>query len=168
MSNDEGMTTPNGVSRLTISFIEESIIDQLMNRNYTLSDKPDIGVYYYIKVAQKTELTGGTTVGLYAGNPYYYGYYGGYSYYTTGVQEVDYTEGTLIIELVDMSQNKAIWRGVGTQSVTQSTVTDKQIQQIVNSIFFSYKWKAEETEEKEVDPRAKTITPIKKTDKAEY
>lgn len=165
MSNDEGMTVPEGVSRLTISFIEESIIDQLMNRNYTLSDNPDIGVYYYIKVAQKTELTGGTTVGLYGGNPYYYGYYGGYGYYSTTIQEVNFTEGSLIIELVDMKENKAIWQGVATQSVTASTVTDKQIQQIVNSIFFSYKWNAEEAN---VDPKSKTAKPLKLEQKATY
>lgn len=152
MTNDEGMTAPDGVSRLTVSFIEESIIDQLMKRNYTLSDNPDIGVYYYIKVAEKTKLTGGSSVGVYAGNPYYYGYYGGYGYYSTSIQEVNYAEGSLIIELVDMKENKAIWQGVATQSVTQSSVTDKQIQQIVNSIFFKYKWKAEVAE----DPAPKT------------
>jgi len=165
MSNDEGMTTPDGVSRLTISYIEESIIDQLMDRNYTLSDNPDIGVYYYIKVAQQTQVTQSTSVGLYAGSPYYYGYYGGYAYYSPSVQEVDYTEGTLIIELVDMEKNKAIWRGVGTQSVTQSKMTDKQIQQIVNSIFFSYKWKTEPTLEK---TNFKTTKPVKKNEDATY
>jgi hypothetical protein len=142
LSDQEGSPVPNGVSKLTLSNIEESIIDQMMNRGYTLSDNPDIGVYYYIKLSEQTQYVQ-SSVGYYGGSPYYYGYYGGYGYYDTYVQAVNSTEGSLIIELVDVKKNRALWQGIATQSVTASTATEKSIAQIVNSIFFSYKWKAE-------------------------
>ncbi len=141
---------------MTVSFIEEAIIDELMDRGYTLSDNPDIEVYYYVKLNDETKVsTTGVSGGMYGGSPYYYGYYGGYSYYEN-YQVVDYTEGSLIIELVDNNKDRAIWQGIGTQSVTQETASQKSIQQIVYSIFSSYKWKVE-TSPINTMPKPKTI-----------
>lgn len=148
ISHHEGAPVPNEISRLSISYIEESIIDEMMDRGYTLSDNSDIEVYYYIKLSETTEYQA-TTVGTYGGNPYYggspyyYGYHGGYGYTSTYVQAIDVTEGALIIELVNSSTEKALWQGVATKSVAQTSPSDRDIHQIVHSIFTTYKWKAE-------------------------
>ena len=147
------------LSMMTVSFIEEAIIDELMGRGYTLSDNPDIEVYYYVKLSEETKLsTTRVSGGMYAGRPYYYGYYGAYTYYDT-YQVIDYTEGALIIELVDNVKDRALWQGIGTKSVTQESASQKAIQQIVNSIFFSYKWKAETTTtpKTQINQNTKTI-----------
>jgi hypothetical protein len=131
------------LSMMTISFLEEAIIDEMMKRGYTLSDNPDIEIYYFVKLKDKTEVvTTGTTGGMYYGSPYYYGYHGGYSYYEHA-NTVDYTEGSLIVELVDNERDRAIWQGIAVSSVTQNTSKQKEIQLILNRVFYNYKWKAE-------------------------
>ena len=138
-----GEIESTALSMMTVSFIEEAIIDELMQRGYTLSDNPDIEVYYYVKLKDQTKVVEtSTNNGMYGGSPYYYGYYGGYSYYDS-YQVIDYAEGSLIIELVDNNKNKALWQGIGTKSVQEEAANQKSIQQIVNSIFYSYKWTVE-------------------------
>ena len=149
MHYQEGAVESTPLSMMTISFIEEAIIDELMKRGYTLSDDPDLQVYYYVKLKDKTSYnSSGPTVGMYYGSPYYYGYYGGYTY-TENIQSVDYTEGSLIVELVDAKMNKAVWQGIAVKSVTQETATQRSIQQIINRVFFDYKWTVAGTDQKQ-------------------
>jgi hypothetical protein len=72
----------------------------------------------------------------YWGFPYYYGYpyYGGY-YGPAGVERYHYKEGTLIIDLVDRSTKKVIWRGFGVGDVhkdPQKNIED--LPKVVNGI----------------------------------
>ena len=154
MRYQEGVVESAPLSMMTKSFIEEAIIDELMARGYTLSDNPDLEVYYFVKLKDRTEyVTTGASVGMYGGSPYYYGYHGGYAY-TSNVSAKDVTEGSLIIELVDNAGDKAVWQGIAQKSVTQETAHQREIQKIVNTVFFSYKWKASEADPlNDVNPR---------------
>lgn len=146
MRYQEGVLESTPLPLMTISFIEEAIIDELMARGYTLSDDPDIEVYYFVRLNAKTELVQtGVSGGMYYGSPYYYGYHGGYTYYND-VREVDYTEGSLIVELVDNKKDRAIWQGVAVKSVAQSQSSQKNIRMIISKVFYNYKWKVESTE----------------------
>lgn len=145
MRYQEGVVESTPLSMMTVSFIEEAIINELMARGYTLSDNPDIEVYYYVKLADKTEyVNSGPSVGVstYYGSPYYYGYHGGYAY-ASEVRSMDYTEGALIVELVDNKGDMAVWQGVAKKSVTKNTAQQKEINHIVNRIFYNYKWKTD-------------------------
>ena len=142
----EGAVASTSLSMMTVSLLEEAIIEELMNRGYTLSDDPDIEVYYFVKTKDKTEYkTTSTSVGGYGGNPYYYGYHGGYGYYNSYTQAVDYTEGSLIIELVNNEVDQLLWQGVAVKSLDETSSSQRSISQIVNGIFRSYKWKVEDT-----------------------
>lgn len=143
MRYQEGSVESSSLSMMTVSFLEEAMIDELMGRGYNLSDGPDIEVYYFVKTKDKTQYkTTSTSVGMYGGSPYYYGYHGGYGYYNSYTQAVDYTVGSLIIELVDGKTNRLVWQGVAQKSLDQTAGSQKNISEIVNGIFRSYKWKA--------------------------
>lgn len=132
------------LSMMTVSFIEEAIIDEMMNRGYTLSDNPDIEIYYFVKLGEKTSVSNSSvSVGVGYGSPYYYGYHGGYTSYYNQPIVTTHTEGTLIVELVDNAKDRAVWQGVGTQSVSQQTAKQKDIQLILSKVFYGYKWNAE-------------------------
>lgn len=158
MRYEEGAVESTPLSMMTVSFIEEAIINELMNRGYTLSDNPDIEVYYYVKLADKTEYVSDPSVGMstYYGSPYYYGYHGGYAY-TSEVRTMDYTEGALIIELVDNKGDIAVWQGVAKQSVTQNTAHQKEINHIVNRIFYNYKWNSDSAVETPATKQKKAV-----------
>lgn len=143
MTYQEGEMESAPLSMMTVSFIEEAIIDEMMNRGYTLSDDPSIEIYYFVKLGEKTDVSNVSYgVGVGYGSPYYYGYHGGYSSYYNQPIVTSHTEGTLIIELVDNEKDRAIWQGVGSKSVSQQTAKQKEIQLIVNKVFYNYKWNA--------------------------
>ena len=142
------------LSMMTVSFIEEAIIDEMMKRGYTLSDDPDIEIYYFVKLNDKTQVSNSSvSVGVGYGSPYYYGYHSGYTSYYNQPIVSNYTEGTLIVELVDNSRDRAIWQGIGSKSVTQQTSKQKEIQLILNKIFYGYKWNAEGATTKDIQQK---------------
>ena len=142
------------LSMMTVSFIEEAIIDEMMNRGYTLSDDPDIEIYYFVKLNDKTQVSNSSvSVGVGYGSPYYYGYHSGYTSYYNQPIVSNYTEGTLIVELVDNSRDRAIWQGIGSKSVSQHTSSQKEIQLILNKIFYGYKWNAEGASKKDTQQK---------------
>lgn len=53
-----------------------------------------------------------------------YGYYGG-GYYGNSIDVRQYTEGSLILDLVDPKVNKTIWRGVGTATIEARTAQER-------------------------------------------
>ncbi len=95
--------------------LEQMVGEQLAGKGLqqvSTGDKPDLLVHYWVglKEKQRVESTG-PAVGMYGGRgPYRYG--AGYS----GVTTYEYTEGTLIVDLVTPVNNELVWRGtmVGT------------------------------------------------------
>lgn len=71
------------------------------------TNKPDLFVVYHVTTAKKT------SVSTYTGGYYGWGYHGwGVGY--TDVRVDQYTEGTLIIDLVDADEEELVWRGWAT------------------------------------------------------
>jgi hypothetical protein len=139
--------SPNG---FVDQYFEEAIEKEMKDRGYILSDNRDLEIYYYIKVTTETEMVANSTspyYGGYYGSPYYHGYYGGYGYgsvgigvSTTTVQEVDHHEGTLIIDIVDVRADKVVWRGTAQKSINNSGGDQRIINQVINRVFYDYKW----------------------------
>ena len=114
-----GMTDLNQGGVLDNSLVrkrlEQMVGEQLAQKGLQqvgAGDKPDLLVHYWIgmKEKQRVESTG-PAVGMY-GRRGPYGYGAGYS----GVTTYEYTEGTLIVDLVTPANNELVWRGsiVGT------------------------------------------------------
>jgi len=128
------------------SFVKERILEALKNemikRGYFyVADikKADLGVNSFVLLQEKSDYQ------------YYSNYYGSYGYaYASpwawggyygqpygSVQRVDYTEGTLIIDVFDTHQKKLVWQGIGVGEVNRHT-TGKNVGKIVAQIFFKY------------------------------
>jgi hypothetical protein len=108
-----GMTDVNqgGVldNSLVRKRVERMVGQQLMNkglREVGLSDNPDLLVHYWIGLKEKQEIRStGPAVGMY-GHRGVYGWGAGYS----GVTTYEYTEGTLIVDLVTPGNKELVWR----------------------------------------------------------
>ena len=86
-----------------------NILDETMTaKGYVKTDKkPDLFVVYHATTDQKTSVT------TYSGGYYGWGYHSwGIGY--TDVRVDQYTEGTLIIDLVDADEEELVWRGWAT------------------------------------------------------
>ncbi len=106
--------------------IEQAFGKEFKSRNMDLVESGgDLIVTLFIVVEDKTEKSATTThMGGHGG--YYGGYYGygpgwgwGPSYSTTTVQEYDYSEGTLVVDIFDAKEKKLIWEGIGRNTIAE-------------------------------------------------
>lgn len=108
--------------------LEQMVGEQLNGKGLqqvAVGDKPDLLVHYWIgkKEKQRVESTG-PTVGMYGWRgPYGYG--AGYS----GVTTYEYTEGTLIVDLVTPANSELVWRGNIVDILSDSKEKNLQIAQ---------------------------------------
>ncbi|HET6349210.1 MAG TPA: DUF4136 domain-containing protein [Candidatus Krumholzibacteria bacterium] len=115
------------------SRIRSAVDTQMAAKGFTLSqDSPDVLVVYYTGLANKIDVTdwGYTYAGSYWG--------GGLG---RNVDVYQYTEGTLIIDLVDSETKKLAWRGSATGVVEQNRKPEQieaRINDVVGRIFQNY------------------------------
>jgi len=131
-------------------YFKMSIEKQMKERGYKISDVHDLEVYYYLKLntSVETVVNSSPHYGGYYGSPNYYGYYGGYGYGSIGigyggstsVSQVDHTEGTLIIDIVDVKGNKVIWQGTAKKGVDGKGSVQREIDYVIDKIFADFKW----------------------------
>lgn len=94
----------------------ESIGREMRARGYVESDTPDLGINVSARLQQKTQVHTTTDPMMMGG---YYGYRRGYydpwmSYgYGTSTHVSQYDEGTINVDVVDMSHKRMVWEGVG-------------------------------------------------------
>ncbi len=100
-------------------------------KGITKSDNPDLLLAMEIKTQEKIDATA-TTTGGYGYGRYGYGYGGGFS--TTQISYDEYTDGTLIIYLVDNETQKIVWLGNGTKTLSENASADKKEANINYSI----------------------------------
>ena len=107
-----------GYSSVITQQVEAAVTQQMEQRGYTHSDNPDLLVNFSGKMQQRQELQ--STPGPAYGYRGYYGYragmYGVWSGYPS-VYTVNYSEGTLNIDIVDASP-KSKWSGKGSEWVS--------------------------------------------------
>ena len=95
--------------------LEKMVGQQLSSkglREVGMGDNPDLLVHYWVGLKEKQRIEStGPTVGMY-GRRGAYGWGAGYG----GVTSYEYTEGTLIVDLVTPEKKELVWRGsmVGT------------------------------------------------------
>lgn len=132
-------------------YLKNQIEKQMKERGYILSDNRDLEIYYYVKLNTTSEIVQSSypSYGGYYGNPNYYGYYGGYGYGTVGVtiggptsrtEVIDQTDGTLIIDIVDVRADKVVWQGTAQKSIGDKGTSRRELDEIIDRIFKDYKW----------------------------
>lgn len=125
-----------GVGDINRDRIIRAVENEMTAKGFTMEENPDVVLDIHIKAKQMVSATA-TTSG--AGYPWRYGYGGGFS--TTQVNYNEYTEGTLFINMVDMSKEKIVWQGIGTKTINENASPSKREENInyaVKSIFTKY------------------------------
>jgi hypothetical protein len=106
--------------------VRKAVNRELMTKGMRLveKDEADFLVAYFVEYKQRIG-GGSVSVGMGGGS---YGRYGGVGY-NTGVS--DYEEGHLTIDIIDPSDSKNFWRGVGRRT-SYETSNPKKITKIVD------------------------------------
>jgi hypothetical protein len=120
-------------SDLIDSRIRKALETSLSAKNYRQVDsgKPDFYISYHMTVEQKissSNVSGGISVGR--------GSYGSYGGVGVGIGNGStvraYDQGTLLIDVTEVSSGKLVWRGISTQIVSEHSNPEKTTE-IVNT-----------------------------------
>ena len=103
--------------------IRESVKNELVKKGYQFIEGggADFVVNLMVGKEEKTSVSSTPTVSYGYGYGYWGGYYGGSS-----VTVTNYTEGTLIIDLIDTGKNQLVWRGVITDVLDNTATTQEE------------------------------------------
>ncbi len=104
--------------------VHNSVDHEMQQRGITMADDPDILVVYHIGTQDKIQVTDWG----YRYSDYYWGY---------GGRQIDvyqFTEGSLVIDLVDAETQNLVWRGTGTGVVDQSQKSPEEMQDRANNV----------------------------------
>ncbi len=131
---------------------ESAFKAQFDSRNLKyMAEGGELVVALYIVTQQKTEQVANTTnMGGYYGG--YGGGYGGYYGYGPGwgwggsmgnsmttISEVNYTVGTMVVDVFDAANKKLIWEGVGSKTIDENPSNrEKNVQIIASRIMDRY------------------------------
>ena len=118
----------------------EAVVTEMAAKGFSQSQNPDVVIDLRIKADEKTEAYA-TTMGSpsFHGGYWRYGYGGGFS--STQINYDQYVEGTLFINMVDMSTEKIVWQGRGTKTIDENanaTKRESNINYVVKQIFTKY------------------------------
>ncbi len=133
------------------TLVIQQINDRMMDAGYAMDrDQPDLLVLVSTKVNEKTQTTTDPVYARYGFynnpgirvNPYYNNfYYRGFNSYQSVVgydtDTYQYTDGTLIVQLVDRKSRETVWKGISSTSIYNSGDT-AALTGLVNTIFEEY------------------------------
>ena len=110
-----------GIDQINASRLGDAVKKQLEAKGYELKEPADFGVAFQFGKQQVTDVTS------YGGYGYGWGW-GGYGYGPGGgVDVTQYEQGTLIIDFVDMKDNKLEWRGTGQGALKDNPTVEDRI-----------------------------------------
>jgi hypothetical protein len=120
------LSSDAGIDQLSADKLGNAIKTELLAKGYALSDKADFGVALMFSSKTKTNIQS---------YGYGYGYYGRPVYGGMGgVDVTQYDEGTLVIDVVDMAENKLVWRGIGSGTMSQSPTVEERTAKINKAV----------------------------------
>lgn len=115
--------TPDGIPGLLDKRIRTSIANEMEYRKISYDkDQPDLMIAFHVGSKDKIQVTDWG----YRYSNYYWGYGG------RNIDVYSYTEGQLIIDLVDASSMQLVWRGSGTKVISQSQKSPEQMQAAID------------------------------------
>ena len=121
------------IGQLNQQRILSSLEKELATKGLTKSENPDALVDVHIKTQQKVSATANTTgTGMGYGRYGRWGYGGGFS--TTQINYDEYTDGTLIITIIDGASQKIVWQGRGTKTIDEHASADKREKSIAYNV----------------------------------
>lgn len=121
----------NQTNDLISSRVKSAVVNELTGKGMVqAADNPDVLVIYHAGTQDKVDIS---DYGYsYGGYGRYGGAYGGaYGAGSGGISTYNYTEGTLIIDIIDAASQQLAWRGTGTD-VLKDNPSAEQITEGVN------------------------------------
>lgn len=117
-----------GIDQLSADKLSAAIKNELNNKGYSLSEAADFGIALMFSSKTKTNIQS-------YGYGYGYGYWGRPGYGGMGgVDVTQYDEGTLVIDIIDMAEQKLVWRGIGSGAMSQSPTVEERTENINNAV----------------------------------
>jgi len=110
---------PMLVNSISNRALRADLIKGFENRGYALSDTPDFTVAYYASTKDKLDVTYWDY-----GYPYYPRWWGFGPYEQPTVTE--YTQGTVIVDVIDPNTKELLWRGQGVAKVSDNEAQYEQ------------------------------------------
>jgi len=107
-----------GIDQINATRLGDAVKKQLEAKGYKLQEPADFGVAFQFGKQQVTDVQS---------YGYGYGWGGGYWGPGGGVDVTQYEQGTLIIDLVDMKDNKLEWRGTGQGALNDNPSVEDRI-----------------------------------------
>jgi hypothetical protein len=118
--------------------ILSAVETELAAKGFTKSENsPDVMIDITIKGEQKQTATATNTGGY--GYGYRYGWGGGFS--TTTINYDTYVDGTMFIDMIDVSKKQLVWQGRGTKTINPDASQQRREENInyaVKQIFLQY------------------------------
>ncbi|MDR6193919.1 DUF4136 domain-containing protein [Siphonobacter sp. SORGH_AS_0500] len=128
-------------SDLILQNIQNNLADELNARGISQSDEPDLQITVHTYTENKTQrvMNGGY------GYPYYgYGWGRGFLYspfmygYGPSYQNYHYTEGTLVIDMMDTHTHHLVWRGVAQGALNGPRGLEREIARGIHKMMKHY------------------------------
>jgi hypothetical protein len=113
---------PMLVNSISNRALRTDLVKGFENRGYALADNPDFAVAYYASTQQKLDVTYWDY-----GYPFYPGWWGGgpgWGPYDSTVTQ--YTEGTVIVDVINPQTKELLWRGTGVATVSNDEAKYEQ------------------------------------------
>lgn len=135
-------TDKSGYSSLLTDRLKSATRGQMEMRGYAYNESdPDLLINFNANVREKTEVVSRPPLPYYG---YRTGFYGGWPGYPWGSDVLQYSEGTLNIDLVDARRRQLVWEGVSVGPVGEDVLdaTPEQVNQGVARIFARYPFRA--------------------------
>jgi hypothetical protein len=136
--------------------LKYAISQEMENRGYRRSDEPDLLVNFKVRTREKIDVHETPVMRpspFYTPYPYphYYSYrfglYNPWPYYAYQTRVVQYTEGTLSIDLIDAPAKQLVWEGAAIGRVREDRENmPEYIKEVVASIFKKYPFRAGQSE----------------------
>jgi uncharacterized protein DUF4136 len=136
-------TDKAGYSSLVTQAVKTSITNQMQQRGYKLdTTNPDLLVNVAGRLQEKQEVQSSPSMGPYYG--YRAGYYGAWPGYANDVYTVNYTQGTINVDMVDSQRKQMVWEGVAVGEVTKEHLKNREaaIDKAMTEIFAKFPFQA--------------------------
>ena len=117
--------------------IVDAVASELAKEGFTKSDQPDVWIDLKIAAQQKQSATATNSGGYGAG----YGYRWGGGFSTTTINVENYVEGTLFIDMIDVSKKQLVWQGRAVKTLDENTTAErkeKKIKYAIQQVFLKY------------------------------
>jgi hypothetical protein len=113
---------PMLVNSITNRALRADLVKAFENRGYVVSDTPDFAVAYYASAREKLQVRDWDY-----GYPYYPRWWGGPIHDPAyGPLVTEYTQGTVIIDVIDPDTKELLWRGQGVAKVSDDEAQYQQ------------------------------------------